>query len=163
KQLLQLCTHRRFQSQRRGTWKQLCVKRLSQPDHRITGGGVPLAVRSQGVNLALDGVACHGALGPSLGNHGTDTVVRGRRFNVQRKMRRAGINTCTHDRVKICFLGNADHTHAHSMLRPRRWTAQTANRLRPLARLALITARPPRVFMRTKKPWVRARRVLEGW
>ena len=28
---------------------------------------------------------------------------------------------------------------------------------------ALITARPPRVFMRTRKPWVRARRVLEGW
>jgi hypothetical protein len=26
-----------------------------------------------------------------------------------------------------------------------------------------MTARPPRVFMRTKKPWVRARRVLEGW
>ena len=41
--------------------------------------------------------------------------------------------------------------------------AQTAKRLRPLARRALITARPPRVFMRTKKPWVRARRVLEGW
>jgi len=26
-----------------------------------------------------------------------------------------------------------------------------------------MTARPPRVFMRTKKPWVRARRTLEGW
>jgi hypothetical protein len=26
-----------------------------------------------------------------------------------------------------------------------------------------MTARPPRVFMRTKKPWVRARRVFEGW
>ena len=41
--------------------------------------------------------------------------------------------------------------------------AQTARRLRPLARRALMTARPPRVFMRTRKPWVRARRVLEGW
>ena len=40
---------------------------------------------------------------------------------------------------------------------------QTARRLRPLARRALMTARPPRVFMRTRKPWVRARRVLEGW
>jgi hypothetical protein len=26
-----------------------------------------------------------------------------------------------------------------------------------------MTARPPRVFMRTKNPWVRALRVLEGW
>lgn len=41
--------------------------------------------------------------------------------------------------------------------------AYTARRLRPLARRALITARPPRVFMRTKKPWVRLRRVTEGW
>ena len=40
---------------------------------------------------------------------------------------------------------------------------QTARRLRPLARRAAITARPPRVFMRVKKPWVRARFTLEGW
>ena len=40
---------------------------------------------------------------------------------------------------------------------------QTARRLRPLARRALITLRPPAVFMRTRKPWVRLRRVTEGW
>jgi hypothetical protein len=26
-----------------------------------------------------------------------------------------------------------------------------------------MTARPPRVFMRVRKPWVRARLTLEGW
>jgi hypothetical protein len=41
--------------------------------------------------------------------------------------------------------------------------AYTARRLRPLARRAAITARPPRVFMRVKKPCVRARLTLEGW
>src|SRR5690606_32894978 len=40
---------------------------------------------------------------------------------------------------------------------------QTARRLRPLARRALRTARPARVFMRTRNPWVRLRRVTEGW
>src|SRR5699024_10448223 len=40
---------------------------------------------------------------------------------------------------------------------------QTDSRLRPLARRALMTARPPRVFMRTRKPCVRLRRVTEGW
>lgn len=40
---------------------------------------------------------------------------------------------------------------------------QTARRARPLARRALMTARPPRVFMRSRKPCVRARRVFEGW
>jgi hypothetical protein len=44
-----------------------------------------------------------------------------------------------------------------------RWRLQTASRARPLARRALMTARPPRVFMRSRKPCVRARRVLEGW
>ncbi len=39
---------------------------------------------------------------------------------------------------------------------------QTASRARPLARRALITARPLRVFMRTLKPWVRLRRVTDG-
>jgi hypothetical protein len=39
---------------------------------------------------------------------------------------------------------------------------QTAKRARPLARRALITARPPRVFIRSRNPCVRARRVLEG-
>lgn len=40
---------------------------------------------------------------------------------------------------------------------------QTARRWRPLARRARITLRPPRVRMRTRKPWVRLRRTTEGW
>jgi len=41
--------------------------------------------------------------------------------------------------------------------------AYTASLARPLARRARITARPPRVFMRTKNPWVRFLFVTEGW
>ena len=40
---------------------------------------------------------------------------------------------------------------------------QTAKRLRPFARLALITALPPLVFILTRKPWVLARFVFDGW
>jgi hypothetical protein len=39
---------------------------------------------------------------------------------------------------------------------------QTASRARPFARRALMTARPALVFIRTRKPWVRLRRVFEG-
>jgi hypothetical protein len=39
----------------------------------------------------------------------------------------------------------------------------TPSRARPLARRARITARPPRVRMRTRKPCVRLRRTTEGW
>jgi hypothetical protein len=41
--------------------------------------------------------------------------------------------------------------------------AYTARRLRPLARRARSTARPPRVPLRTRKPWRRVRRVFDGW
>lgn len=40
---------------------------------------------------------------------------------------------------------------------------QTESRARPRARRARITARPPRVRMRTRKPWVRFLRTTEGW
>jgi len=39
---------------------------------------------------------------------------------------------------------------------------QTLKRARPLARRARSTARPPRVRMRTRKPWVRFLRITEG-
>jgi len=40
---------------------------------------------------------------------------------------------------------------------------QTATRLRPFARRALMIARPLAVFMRTRKPWVFWRWVVDGW
>jgi len=45
-----------------------------------------------------------------------------------------------------------------TLVRPR----HTARRLRPLARRAFSTFLPPRVFMRARKPCVRARRILDG-
>lgn len=38
----------------------------------------------------------------------------------------------------------------------------TAKRARPLARRALITAAPPLVFMRVRKPWVRFLFMTDG-
>jgi len=42
-------------------------------------------------------------------------------------------------------------------------TNQAESLLRPLALLERITALPPRVAMRARKPWVRLRRKLLGW
>src|SRR5690606_39131332 len=53
---------------------------------------------------------------------------------------------------------------AKARARTARTAAQTTpRRLRPLARREFRTLRPPRVFMRTRKPCVRLRRVTEGW
>lgn len=57
--------------------------------------------------------------------------------------------------AKICRYNRFD-------TRGRAWL-QTPSRARPLARRARITARPPRVLMRTRKPWVLLRRTTEGW
>ena len=77
----------------------------------------------------------------------------------QRRSRRA----CAHVRANVARSGKAvrdpRHRHARHTPCPRR---QTARRLRPLARRAAMTARPPRDFMRTRNPCVRARFTLEG-
>jgi hypothetical protein len=44
-----------------------------------------------------------------------------------------------------------------------RYNGYNPRRRRPRARRLRSTARPPRVRLRTKKPWRRARRVLDGW
>ncbi len=44
-----------------------------------------------------------------------------------------------------------------------RLVAQALKRTRPLARRALITARPERVRIRSRKPWVRLRFNILGW
>lgn len=40
---------------------------------------------------------------------------------------------------------------------------QTESRARPFARRADRTLRPPTVFIRARKPCVRARRIFDGW
>ena len=49
-----------------------------------------------------------------------------------------------------------------SLLRGR-YNDYNPSRCRPRARRLRKTARPPRVRLRTRKPWRRARRVLDGW
>ena len=84
---------------------------------------------------------------------------------MDREMRRAG-TTC--GGKNALELGGLDETLHDGDERQttgvgRRRDPQTARRLRPLARRALMTARPPRDFIRTRNPWVRARRTLEAW
>lgn len=52
---------------------------------------------------------------------------------------------------------------AARVTRARQNVVYALRRLRPLARRALITARPPGVAMRARKPWVRLRLIMLGW
>ena len=80
------------------------------------------------------------------------------RATMQYEMRRSRHPVTSKNRLKLTSRLQSLHCRGERQTR-----VYTASRLRPLARRALMTARPPRVFMRTRKPWVRARRILEGW
>lgn len=58
--------------------------------------------------------------------------------------------------------GEARRPPEGGVVLPRR-DRQSARRLRPLERRRRSTARPPRLFIRTRKPWVRRRWRLFGW
>jgi hypothetical protein len=58
-------------------------------------------------------------------------------------------------------LGAASQPHAARQARDAP-VFQTPNRVRPFARRARTTARPPRVRMRTRNPCVRLRRCFDG-
>ena len=63
-------------------------------------------------------------------------------------------------------LGEATGLNCCTKVRRLTCTAQgytLVKRLRPFERREFKTPRPPRVFMRTKKPWVRLRRITDGW
>ena len=76
-------------------------------------------------------------------------------------------------RVSRACLGKLSSTDVRGKTnKPQRWKKskgvesacdQTLRRLRPLARRALRTLRPPLVAMRARKPWVRLRFRLLGW
>src|SRR5690606_30638660 len=72
---------------------------------------------------------------------------------------RAGAATVAGSAVSLGRAGRPGTRPHHRRDAP----GQTARRLRPLARRARMTARPPRVFILTRKPWVRLRRVTDGW
>jgi hypothetical protein len=62
----------------------------------------------------------------------------------------------------VGFWTGAVHRQLASGMRLRGSPPQTDRRFRPLARRRLITARPARVLIRSKNPWVRFRRKLLG-
>jgi len=129
----------------------------------------------QAVDLSLDQISCHCPTCPSLGNHGAyegalalkkNGVLRFRRVADRRRcltapmeneMVRSRQDRAIEHGVKL----RAGFQPVQSLARSKT-AGQTARRLRPLARRALMTARPPRVRMRARKPWVRARLTLDG-
>jgi len=143
-------------------------KTLSQSNHKgLRGWGLRQAWR-QRVNLPLEQIAGDCPPGPAFWNQSP----QGSLLKVQAQFSLAWQRQGLRMDGKVGCLGQ-NRAFEHSLklragLQPLQSlarsvdTTQTARRLRPLARRALITARPPRVRMRARKPWVRARLTLDG-
>lgn len=75
--------------------------------------------------------------------------------------------SCLSDRPRGTAIPNGDGGRGTTRLRPwadrRARSRQTVRRLRPRSRRRFRTARPPRVLMRSRKPWTFFRRRLWGW
>ena len=131
------------------------------------------------INLSFDSVAGHGSFGPTFRCHGTQPCCldgKQSRCNcggsvfklktVQRKMAGFCNQLSTKYCLKLwpCFKPLQKMRQLFSpALNDLYGQTYTARRLRPLARRAAMTERPPRVFMRVRKPCVRARLTFDGW
>lgn len=116
--------------------------------------------------LALDGVAKHCRLGKLLldrpcGRPGRRTCGALHVAHVQdtKGQTSRGVPLSAPNDLGKSACGSA-HRRCNGASRP--CSGQTATRARPFARRALMTARPPAVFMRTRKPWVFLRRATDG-
>jgi hypothetical protein len=82
------------------------------------------------------------------------------------KSRTTGAGTTAHRERELCAVPHPGFAGKHvrvSCGRAGAWRRQALRRARPLWRRAARTARPARVRMRSRKPWVFALRRLFGW
>lgn len=134
-----------------------------EPDHDIDGHPLQPQTPKRFARQALDPVALHTVSGQTLCHDQTEMPHRFRGLQpVDRKIPAATSPALLEHLLEAT--GSAEPVDSPESLRflENGGKTQTARRTRPLARRALITARPALVFMRARKPWVRLRLVTEG-
>jgi|SRR5215472_3697033 len=107
--------------------------------------------------IALDGVA------HTLGNGKAQTRMSGALTPDEKKLEKPCGDAKTGCVALLEFPSLSKAVAAGELLPSDRAYAHTERRLRPLRRRAERTARPERVRIRTRNPWVRLRRRLLGW
>lgn len=137
--------------------------RRPQPDYNINGGPLQPETAERFPRDALDPVPLHSVARQSLRDHQTQMPYGLHGLQpVDREEPAAAPSALLEHLLETT--GSAEPVDSPESLRflENGGKTQTARRTRPLARRALITARPALVFMRARKPWVRLRLVTEG-
>lgn len=135
----------------------------ARQDDDIQPGEIPLVTAKTLAREALDAIAIHGA-GQLFFRDG-QTQARMLAMVGARQQGEIGVADLERpgeDAPEISGCGEPVAPREAFALLGVDGTPQTDRRLRPLARRAFSTLRPPRVLMRARNPWVRARLILLG-
>jgi hypothetical protein len=124
-----------------------------------------LLFKSEGFpDTSLDAVAVGRSGGMLAGNHDSETrLTRTTPLEIKRITARRASLPLAQQPLELSLAPQAAARVEAKSLKRRRYADYSARRRRPRARRLRSTLRPPAVRLRTRNPWRRARRVLEGW
>jgi len=140
------------------------ARRIGRAHEQIEGAEVSL-FKSEGFpDASLDAVAVGRSGGMLAGDQDSETrLTRTTPLEIKRITARRAPLPLAQQPLELSLAPQpAARIEAKSFKR-RRYADYSARRRRPRARRLRSTLRPPGVRLRTRKPWRRARRVLEGW
>jgi len=124
-----------------------------------------LLFKSEGFpDTSLDAVAVGRSGGMLAGNQDSETrLTRTTPLEIKRITARRASFPLAQQPLELSLAPQAAARVEAKSLKRRRYADYSARRRRPRARRLRSTLRPPAVRLRTRNPWRRARRVLEGW
>ena len=124
-----------------------------------------LLFKSEGfADTSLDAVAVGRSGGMLAGNQDSETrLTRTTPLEIKRITARRASLPLAQQPLELSLAPQAAARVEAKSLKRRRYADYSARRRRPRARRLRSTLRPPAVRLRTRNPWRRARRVLEGW
>ena len=124
-----------------------------------------LLFKSEGfADTSLDAGAVGRSGGMLAGNQDSETrLTRTTPLEIKRITARCASLPLAQQPLELSLAPQAAARVEAKSLKRRRYADYSARRRRPRARRLRSTLRPPAVRLRTRNPWRRARRVLEGW
>jgi len=124
-----------------------------------------LLFKSEGfADTSLDAVAVGRSGGMLAGNQDSETrLTRTTPLEIKRITARRASFPLAQQPLELSLAPQPAARIETESLLCRRYADYSARRRRPRARRLRSTLRPPAVRLRTRNPWRRARRVLEGW
>jgi len=115
-------------------------------------------------DTSLDAVTLDGSGGVPAGDQNPDTrLAFGAAPNIKKVASQAAPLAFTQQPLELRLAAQPATCIEPETLARCCYNRYSPTRRRPRARRLRNTARPPRVRLRTRKPWRRARRVLDGW